>query len=544
MPDRRFRFPPRELSGPAFRRIGLLAVAIILAARGLLIFDALHNPEPVTTAFDEDAYYGFAVARNVAAGYGITSGHGEPTNGFQPLWTFSLVPAYALTSSDAAVLATIYLPSIALWLTAGWLFAGLIARHAEAAEPGLGRLIALPCLALFLSDPRLSRYFFNGLETGLYALGLLLFWRWLDVERPLADDASWKRSLAFGLLLGGLLLARNDAVLLAPFLLLAGARRGRSLARMLLAAVIAAALFSPWLLYNYELNGTLQPQSGAALMIRAGQSVFDPFRVNQALRALLEQTAPPTLPGITKLPSWALATLTIALGLGFTLVWRREPQAKLLSRSAAPLAAGALALVAYYPLFSRATWMYERYFMPVRLLSIGAWCLVLFAVLRAWRTRRASIAALVLLIAAAMNAVLAARQYGAPSSAHMGAELRQLIAAGLCEGPARVAMFDSGRAGYRCAPWVVNLDGKSSLGSLHALTEHRLLDYLEGTRIDRLLLRDAHAPWFDRIYPAWRQQFSDAGSTGAAAIFTRNGVHAEERGDPPFGNAVAGAGRR
>lgn len=533
MPDRRFRYPaPKELSDHALRRIGLLALAIILAARAVLIVDALRNPEPVATAFDEDAYYEFAVARNVAAGNGITAGHGEPTNGFQPLWTFALVPAYALARSDRAVLASIYLPSIALWLAAAWLFAGLLARHAESAEPGLARVISLPCFALFLADPRLAGYFFSGLETGCYSAALLLFWRWLDVERPLGEQASWQRSLAFGLLLGGLLLVRNDAVLFAPFLLLAGAHRGRALSRIALAAGIAAAVFSPWLIYNYELTGGIQPQSGASTMIRAGESLLDALRVSGAVRAVVEQTAPPILPGIARLPSWCLAALAIVLCFGFTLVWRREAQAKLLLRSAAPLAGGAAALVAYYTLFSRATWMYDRYFMPVGLLSIAAWSLLLFAVLRACRSQRSSIAGVVLLAAAATSAVHAARQYGAQSSAYMGEELRQLIAAGLCDGPARVAMFDSGRAGYRCAPWVVNLDGKSSLASLQAVTNHRLLEYLAAAGIDRLFLRDNHVLWFDQVYPAWRRQFTSAGSDGRAAIFTRDRASAETGRDP------------
>jgi hypothetical protein len=520
-----------ELSDRALRRIGLLALTIILVARAVLIVDALRNPEPVTTAFDEDAYYQFAVARNVAAGHGITAGHGEPTNGFQPLWTFLLVPAFALFGSDRAILASIYLPSIALWLAGAWLFAGLIARHAEAAEPGLGRVIALLCLALFLADTRLAGYFFSGLETGLYAAGLLLFWRWLEFERPLGDHASGLRSLAFGLLLGGLLLVRNDAVLLAPFLLLAGAHRGRVLGRIALAAGIAAAVFSPWIIYNYALTGGIQPQSGLSTMIRAGEGLFDPLRVNGAVRAFLEQMAPPTLLGIARLPGWSLAALATVLCLGLTWVWRREPQAKLLARSAAPLVGGTVALIAYYTLFSRAIWMYDRYFMPLRLLSIAAWSLLVFGVLRAWGARRSTVAAVVLLATATMSTVHAASHYGAPPNAHMGEELRQLIAAGLCGGPARVAMFDSGRAGYRCAPWVVNMDGKASLGSLHALADHRLLEYLAAEKVDRLFLRDYHVPWFDQVYPTWRRQFTKVDSAGPAAIFARNGAGAETAPD-------------
>jgi hypothetical protein len=533
VPDRRFRYlAPKQLSDRALRRIGLVALLIILESRGVLIIDALRNPEPATTAFDEDAYYGFAVARNVAAGNGITAGHGEPTNGFQPLWTFLLVPAFALAGSDRVALALIYLPSIALWLIAAWLFAGLIARHAESADAGLGSVIALPCLALFLGDVRLTGYFFNGLETGCYAVGLLVFWRWLEVERPLDEHASPQLILAFGLLLGALLLVRNDAVLVAPFLLLAGAHRGLGLRRIALAAGIAGTVFSPWIIYNYELTGGIQPQSGAATMIRAGASLLDPLRLSSAVRAVLEQIAPPILPGIATLPTWCLAALAIVLCLGLTVVWRRETEAKLLARSAAPLLAGVMALVAYYTLFSRVISMYTRYFMPLRLVSLAAWSLLLLAVLRACRSQRSSIAAVILLAAAATSTAHSAREYGAPSSVPMGEELRQLVAAGLCDGPARVAMFDSGRSGYRCAPWVVNLDGKSSLASLQARTDHRLLEYLAAARIDRLFLRDYHALWFDRFYPQWRRQFMRAGSAGRVAIFARVGASAKSGLDP------------
>jgi hypothetical protein len=517
-------FASGRLGERALRRIGLLSIAIILAARGVLIVNALRTAEPVATAFDEDAYFGFAVARNVAAGNGVVAGHGEPTNGFQPLWTFLLVPVYALAGSDRAVFASVYAVSTALWLAAAWLFAGLVARHAESEEPDLAGVVALACFALFLADPRLSEYFFNGLETGCYIAGLLLFWRWLVAERPLGEPASWRRGAAFGLLLGGLLLVRNDAILVAPFLLAAGAYRGRrSLPRLALAAGLAAAVFSPWVIYNYELGGTIQPQSGRSTMIRAGASWIDGERASGAVRTFLEQTSPPDLLGITKLPGWCLAAFAIVLCAGFTWLWRREPRAKLLARSAVPLAGASAAMIAYYTLFSRATWMYPRYFVLVRLLSMAAWSLLLVAVLQAWRAERSSIAAIVLLAAAATNTVHTAR-WDASTNAHMGDELGELLAAGLCDGPARVGMFDSGRSGYRCTPYVFNLDGKASLLALHALEQHRLLDHLAAVGIDQLFLREDLVPWFDTVYPQWRQQFSIVAAPPKAVVFARNGA--------------------
>jgi hypothetical protein len=107
------------------------------------------------------------------------------------------------------------------------------------------------------------------------------------------------------------------------------------------------------------------------------------------------------------------------------------------------------------------------------------------------------------------------------STPYMGEELRLMIAAGLCSGPARVGMFDSGRNAYRCAPYVVNLDGKASLAALRAVREGRLLAHLAAFRIDRLFLRNDYVVWFDRMYPQWRRQFFPVTAGNGAAIFAR-----------------------
>ena len=82
------------------------------------------------------------------------------------------------------------------------------------------------------------------------------------------------------------------------------------------------------------------------------------------------------------------------------------------------------------------------------------------------------------------------------------------------------------------APHVVNLDGKASIGALHALTDHRLLEYLATAGIDRLFLRDYQVPWFDSVYPQWRRQFSSVVSADRAAIFAREGAAAETARNP------------
>jgi len=466
------------------------------------------------------------VARNVAAGHGIAAAHGEPTSGFQPLWTFLLVPAFALFGDGRAVLTSIFLLSTAVWLAAAWLFAGLMTRHAASSEASLGGLAGLLCVIAFLCDPRLGKYFFSGLETGCYAAGLLFLCRWLDVGRPLDAQASWHRSVAFGLFLGLLLLARNDAVLIVPFVLLAAAvahTDRRTLQHIVVAAAVAAVTFSPWVAYNYGLTGTILPQGGLATSVHANGSALDWFRVSAATRVLLELTAPPLVPGVARMPTWCLAACAVVLCAGFIRLCRHNTQAKRMARSTAWLAGGAAALVVYYLLFSRATWMYPRYFMPIRLLALGAWLWLFLAALGTLRAWRVPFVAAFLLAAAATSMGHAVYSFGS-STPYMGEELRLLIATGLCSGPARVGMFDSGRIGYRCAPYVVNLDGKASLAALSALADRRLLAHLAALQIDRLFLLDNNVISFDRVYPQWRREFFPVTAANGSAIFARVGT--------------------
>jgi hypothetical protein len=82
-------------------------------------------------------------------------------------------------------------------------------------------------------------------------------------------------------------------------------------------------------------------------------------------------------------------------------------------------------------------------------------------------------------------------------------------------------VFDSGRNGYRCAPYVINLDGKASLAALNALADGRLLAHLAAFQVDWLFLRDDYVNWVDRMYPRWRRQFSLVTAANGRAIFAR-----------------------
>src|SRR5258708_34913365 len=81
---------------PAGRlRAGLAAIALVLALpTGALTFRAAS--QVFSTPLTEDGFYSLAVARNFAAGVGITVDGRQPTNGFQPLFTIAEAACYRL----------------------------------------------------------------------------------------------------------------------------------------------------------------------------------------------------------------------------------------------------------------------------------------------------------------------------------------------------------------------------------------------------------------------------------------------------------------
>src|SRR5215470_16813449 len=85
---------------PAGRTTMLLrggAVVLAVAAATLAL-----RPRPLVVLWPvlEDGFYSLTVARNVALGRGVTVDGVSPTNGFQPLFTFLTVPAFAAADGD------------------------------------------------------------------------------------------------------------------------------------------------------------------------------------------------------------------------------------------------------------------------------------------------------------------------------------------------------------------------------------------------------------------------------------------------------------
>ena len=137
---------------------GCFVIGVILRFLPVLL------PDHFDTLFD-DSYYALSIARNIADGKGVTCA-GNPTNGFQPLLVFSIVPFYMLFNdfvAESCVLAMLALASAATCL--------LIRRVLQHMGCRSGAEIGLIIWSL---SPYAIRHGVNGLETALTSF--FLFW--------------------------------------------------------------------------------------------------------------------------------------------------------------------------------------------------------------------------------------------------------------------------------------------------------------------------------------------------------------------------------
>jgi arabinofuranosyltransferase len=191
----------------------------------------------------DDAWIHLHFARNIAEGAGFSYNPGRPMAGSTaPLWTLLLAGVFALAG-----------PSLAAAKTVGVVVtvaAALVLRRA-AIVWGSARGVALVVAVAFLWSRPVAWGALSGMEVSLAAL---LVAAALVAHGHEAEVAT----AAFAALA---VLARPEAALLVPLLLLAAPFRARRLAVF---AVVTVAIVAPAVWFNLKTTGALIPATAAA----------------------------------------------------------------------------------------------------------------------------------------------------------------------------------------------------------------------------------------------------------------------------------------
>ncbi|MBM4337823.1 MAG: hypothetical protein FJ108_18195, partial [Deltaproteobacteria bacterium] len=328
----RTRLASAEVVDLRFARITAVVIAAVCVVLWLIGWQ-LRGWISAWPRFADDAYYYLVIAGNAATGHGFTMDRISPTNGFQPLWMWLLVPIARLVGDDANLLLLVVQGiCVAIFAVAGGLLCGLLRAQ-------IGRVPAL-IAGLLLFFPRIENALLSGMEAAL----LLSIFAALLIEalrsgalsnpEPRASDART------GALVGLLMLARLDSVFvalaLAAWVGVQGLAHGEgTLVERLLRTARkglgvfwpAVLLLVPYLAWNRLEFGHFVPISGT-LKTSFPVAGFEPGHMNAEHVALL-----------------ALALAGVAVG--FRRGARRDPLVELIAVLSLGLVAHALHAVIY-----------------------------------------------------------------------------------------------------------------------------------------------------------------------------------------------------
>ncbi len=517
----------------------LLASALLygLLTAALRPFDAL-----LQRSFD-DAFYYSRIADNLARGLGSTFDGLHPTNGYQPLWQWLLVPIF---SAKGWSLETLYRLQLAAQVPVLALAGLAVRRLLRTFVGGWPACAGMALFAFLVVHPC-----FNGMETALQVLALALLPAYAWQSRALAGGGT-RAVFGLGMLIGLAMLARLDLVFL-PLLLgivaaaqwLAGRRPRGEVVRETVALMGGVALvMAPYLLWNRWAFGAAMPISG---MLKTS------FPVVHVV------ATPPARLGVRGMIHLVLAVAVMVVGaLGVS----REvaDPARRFWHSVLAIAAGTMILHLTYSTLFMGWGVFRWHFLwyalvsslvvPEGLRMVAAWLRSGSAAAARWSEVPA--AALVVLVALAGTREVLVKDFAPlPYNWHEAAYDASLWTRAHLPPDAVMAMNDAGLFGYFSDRRVVNMDGVvNNLEYQRELKAGRLGAYLRQAGVRYVVKHDfgdvdwggsvdihayQHTPyrvlshlynawsdtlWLDRSRELWRsREFRDQGKNVVFAIW-------------------------
>lgn len=514
--------------GPA---AAALAAALTLALGVFLLRTRQLAGEVGLEAFPlDDSWIHLHFARNLAEGHGFSFNPGVPVPGSTaPLWTLALGALFALVGSHP-VLAKVVgiaatLGSAALAGRLAWIWTG---------GPGLGLLAAL---LVTLAGPMVWGAL-SGMEVALAAL---------LVTGALVHHARG-RPWAGGVALGLAVLARPEAIVLAPLFWLAGPLTGR---RLLAWALPIAGALAPWVAFSLATTGSVLPATAAA-KIEGGlvgllAGVREPLR-----RMLVERPWQFELEWARWL--WRVDVLLPCLLLpGLWWLGRRVGRAALVPASVLLLHPLAMAWLAPYRGPSFQEGRYSIHLLPLAFVVAAAALAPLRSSGGASRVKRAlgPLAAVALLAGVVAALPSAASRYGraVQNIEAMQVHLGHWVARHT-DPTARIAANDIGAIGYVSRRQVIDVMGliTPAIIPFRRDGEAGVLRYLEHVCPDYLIVFPAWFPVLtgmaDRFHPLHRVRLDHNEVAGADELVVYEAAWSRWRRDrQACPGAVAGPGR-
>lgn len=467
----------------------VLLVLTVLYVRGSFFFTA--DIRDVVSNVPDDSCYFFKIAQNVVLGKGLSFDGINPTNGFQPLWLYVLLPL-AWVMRDASP--ELYFRSALFYQMIFLIIAGVILFFALSRVTT--RPVALAAAAFFFLC---TRYMFSkGMETGVLMLclaALLAF----ALHYQVFVRSNPRIAFMFGVLLGLVMLARLDMVFLimATYAAAIGALLSRrhdrtqafsTLSDLALCTLGLALVLSPYFIYNKVVFGDFMPISG---------------KLKNTFPYIVQPDFGPPRFKVRDLVAAAVAGGFVVWAVATVRNWRTLGSIQKYFYVATLI--GAIAVVAHYlntALFMKwavFTWHFAFYYWML--------CLIPVAVLAQMRlcTNRemfCSAGALGLSLLVLVHILTnTGEQFLRKSRWHIASYEAAVWARQNLPSDAVLAMTDAGFFGFFSQRAVINLDGLvNNMEYQNALKQRKLAHYLSQKRVEYYV---QHAIWStDKAYEA------------------------------------------
>jgi hypothetical protein len=238
----------------------------------------------------EDGFYSLKIAWNIGTGKGVTHNFNKQTTGFQPLYVFILSILANITSNFGGDKITFLRLVIILSGFIALLLTFLFYRFIFIIEKQLDRkFLFLITGLLILFNFKLFLNLFNGLETGLYLIFLLLSVN--QTQLLIEGNKNLKRILLYGFILGLTVLTRNDFVLIALviIILLIHSKTIRIKDSFIILLILFLTVL-PWIVFIYSVQGSVIPTSAS---VQTGLTANDLYyRIDQFFFSLFSNYIP------------------------------------------------------------------------------------------------------------------------------------------------------------------------------------------------------------------------------------------------------------
>jgi len=447
----------------------------------------------------EDGYLMLTIARNMALGRGFSVSDGLiPSNGTQPLAALLYTLCFMCVAGDKlqGLYYVVGVQVVTSVLTAMLLFV-FVRRYLY--KGPYRTIVALLAACLWYAGPSSIVHTQNGLETGLYALLILLSIALYDAAAPRLRDSlgpSW--CFLLGFVLGLTFLGRNDACLLIGVMLVVHlilAYRRQVLRRAFIQAVIIGAtsvmVALPWLWYNVSRFGHIVPVSGRA---ESSGFVFGDNLLPAFAAVVENMLLVIRIPQILETNTYVqLLCGGILLLLVCLAILGRRWLVTSFSAGIGVLACFICALFLYYSLCFRAGHFLGRYLFSMVMLSSVLAAALVVSVAQRTRTAGPGVAITVAGLSASLVCAASAARVYIKGLDHLHFQVVDWVATNVPE-DSWVGAIQTGTLGYY-HDRTINLDGKVDPYALTARQQGRTHEYLVERNVEYIVDWIGIAQW-------------------------------------------------